>query len=234
METDGTFDKITKKEQLHLTRERDKLRKVLEGIEFMNKIPNAIFIVDTKKESIAIREALRLNIPIYAIVDTNCDPDPIDYLIPANDDAVRTIEIILKSISDAVIEGLQKQEEVLAQEKAVKEREKKEREDNKQKKTGKPRVRKVKFDSKGGKKSDKREIKTENLTEENASAKNDDVNNKSKNDDKSEKVNSENVKEKTIQEEKKITEENDKSEQTKTTEEKSTESEKDNEKTENK
>ncbi len=232
METDGTFDKITKKEQLHLTRERDKLRKVLEGIEYMNKIPNAIFIVDTKKESIAIREALRLNIPIYAIVDTNCDPDPIDYIIPANDDAVRTIEIILKSISDAVIEGLQKQAEVLAQEKAEREREKKENEDNKQKRTGKPRVRKVKFDSKGGKKSDKREIKIENATKENA--KDDNVNNKSKNDDKSEKVNSENVKEKTIQEEKKITKDNDKPEQAKITEEKSTESEKDNEKTENK
>jgi len=228
METDGTFDKITKKEQLHLTRERDKLRKVLEGIEFMNKMPSAIFIVDTKKESIAIHEALRLNIPIYAIVDTNCDPDPIDYIIPANDDAIRTIEIILKSISDAVIEGLQKHKEVLAQEGAEKEREKKEREDNKQKRTGKPRVRKVKFDSKGGKKSDKREIKTENATKKIANLKDDSVNNKS------EKVNSENVKEKTIQEEKKIMEENDKSEQTKTTEEKSTESEKNNEKTENK
>ena len=83
METDGTFEKITKKEGLQLTRERDKLRKVLDGVETMNKMPGAMFIVDIKKESIAINEALRLNIPIFAIVDTNCDPGPIDYLIPA-------------------------------------------------------------------------------------------------------------------------------------------------------
>ena len=85
-ETDGTFEKITKKERLFLTRERDKLKKVLEGVETMTKLPGAVFVVDIKKESIAVREAKRLNIPVYAIVDTNCDPDDIDYMIPANDD----------------------------------------------------------------------------------------------------------------------------------------------------
>ncbi|HMN25455.1 MAG TPA: 30S ribosomal protein S2, partial [Ignavibacteriaceae bacterium] len=83
-ETDGTFDKITKKERLFLTREKDKLKKVLEGVETMGKLPGALFIVDIKKEDIAVQEAHRLNIPVFAIVDTNCDPDEVDYLIPAN------------------------------------------------------------------------------------------------------------------------------------------------------
>ena len=93
-ETDGTFDKITKKESLFLTREKDKLKKVLEGVETMNRIPGAMFVVDIKKESIAIKEAHRLNIPVFAVVDTNCDPDEVDFVIPANDDAVKTIELI--------------------------------------------------------------------------------------------------------------------------------------------
>ncbi len=109
MESDGTFEKITKKERLFLTREKDKLRKVLDGVETMNKIPGALFIVDIKKEAIAVAEAKRLNIPVFAIVDTNCDPDIVDYLIPANDDAVKTIEIITKVTSDAVIDGLEEQ-----------------------------------------------------------------------------------------------------------------------------
>ena len=104
-ETDGTFDKITKKERLFLTREKDKLKKVLEGVESMGKLPGALFIVDIKKEAIAVQEAHRLNIPVFAIVDTNCDPDEVDFLIPANDDAVKTVEIITKYMADAVIEG---------------------------------------------------------------------------------------------------------------------------------
>ena len=90
----GRIEKITKKERLFLTREKDKLKKVLEGIETMSRIPGAMFVVDIKKESIAIKEAQRLNIPVFAIVDTNCDPDQVDYLIPANDDAVKTVEIV--------------------------------------------------------------------------------------------------------------------------------------------
>jgi small subunit ribosomal protein S2 len=127
-ETDGTFDKITKKERLFLTREKDKLKKVLEGVESMGKLPGALFIVDIKKESIAVQEAHRLNIPVFAIVDTNCDPDEVDYLVPANDDAVKTVEIITKYMADAVIEGDAKLKEKKAEENAEKERVKKEKE----------------------------------------------------------------------------------------------------------
>lgn len=128
-ETDGTFDKITKKERLFLSREKDKLKKILEGVESMSRLPGAMFVVDIKKESIAIKEAKRLDIPVFAIVDTNCDPDPVDYLVPANDDAVKTIELIVKYMSDAVIEGNQKAQEQKAEEAAEKERLKKEREE---------------------------------------------------------------------------------------------------------
>jgi small subunit ribosomal protein S2 len=127
-ETDGTFDKITKKERLFLTREKDKLKKVLEGVESMNRLPGALFVVDIKKESIAVKEALRLNIPVFAIVDTNCDPDPINHIIPANDDAVNTIELVVKFMADAVIEGVAKAKEQKAEEAAERERVKKEKE----------------------------------------------------------------------------------------------------------
>jgi small subunit ribosomal protein S2 len=126
-EVDGTFDKITKKERLFLTREKDKLKKVLEGIEYMSKLPSALFVVDIKKESIAVQEAKRLNIPVYALVDTNCDPDLIDYVIPGNDDAVKTIELVIKSLADAVIEGSVKAKELKAEEAAESERVKKEK-----------------------------------------------------------------------------------------------------------
>ncbi|HCY75744.1 MAG TPA: 30S ribosomal protein S2 [Ignavibacteriales bacterium] len=127
-ETDGTFDKITKKERLFLTREKDKLKKVLEGVETMGKLPGALFVVDIKKEDIAVKEAHRLNIPVFAIVDTNCDPDEVDYLIPANDDAVKTVEIITQHMADAVLEGDAKLKEKKAEEVAEKERVKKEKE----------------------------------------------------------------------------------------------------------
>jgi small subunit ribosomal protein S2 len=127
-ETDGTFDKITKKERLFLTREKDKLKKVLEGVESMNRIPGAMFVVDIKKESIAIKEAHRLNIPVFAIVDTNCDPDEVDYVIPANDDAVKTIELITSYMADAVAQGGMVAKEKKAEEAAAAERIAKERE----------------------------------------------------------------------------------------------------------
>jgi small subunit ribosomal protein S2 len=125
-ETDGTFEKITKKERLFLTRERDKLKKILEGVETMSKLPGAVFVVDIKKEDIAVKEAKRLNIPVFAMVDTNCDPDPIDYAIPANDDAVKTIELIIKHMADAIIEGQAKHKERRAEEVADRERSRKE------------------------------------------------------------------------------------------------------------
>ena len=156
MESDGTFEKITKKETLFLSRERDKLRKVLDGVESMNRLPGALFVVDIKKEFIAVREALRLNIPIYAIVDTNCDPDDIDFVIPSNDDAVRAVEIITKHVADAIIEGNAKAKELKAEEAAEKEKIKKQKEEESEaKKDGKPRVRRVKFNAKGEKKSEK-------------------------------------------------------------------------------
>lgn len=105
MESDGTIDKFVKKERLIMSRDREKLEKVLNGIVNMTRLPGAIFVVDIKKEHIAISEAKKLNIPVYAIVDTNCDPDLVDYPIPANDDAVKSIEIILKAISGAVVDG---------------------------------------------------------------------------------------------------------------------------------
>lgn len=121
-ETDGTFEKITKKERLFLTREKDKLRKILDGVETMGKLPKAIFVVDVKKESIAVKEAIRLNIPVFAIVDTNCDPDPVDFVIPANDDAVKTIELIVKYMADAVLEGAMRAKEIKAEEAAESDR----------------------------------------------------------------------------------------------------------------
>ncbi len=163
METDGTFEKITKKERLFRTRERDKLRKVLDGVEFMTKMPGALFIVDIKKESIAVNEAKRLKIPVFAIVDTNCDPDLIDYIIPANDDAGRSIELIISVMTDAVAGGQAKAQELKAEKAADDERIKKEREKENAdgKKEGKPKVRRVRFDSKTGKKVTKEDKKSE-------------------------------------------------------------------------
>lgn len=105
METDGTFDNLQKKERLILTREKDKLEKVLGGISTMNKLPGAVYMVDIKKEHIAIDEARKLDIPIIAIVDTNCDPDFVDHPVPSNDDAVKSIELITRVIADAIIDA---------------------------------------------------------------------------------------------------------------------------------
>lgn len=121
-EIDGTFEMRTKKERLFLTRDKAKLKKVFEGIESMPRLPNALFIVDIKKEAIAVQEAKRLNIPVFAIVDTNCDPDTVDHVIPANDDAVKTIEIVTKVIADAIIEGNMKSKEEKAEQAAESER----------------------------------------------------------------------------------------------------------------
>ena len=105
MESDGTFDKLTKKEGLFLLREKEKLNNVLSGVVDMTRLPGALFVVDTKKESIAVKEARRLGIPVFAIVDTNCDPEEVDYLIPANDDAIKSVQVVTKAFADAVLEG---------------------------------------------------------------------------------------------------------------------------------
>ncbi|MBC8102906.1 MAG: 30S ribosomal protein S2 [Cytophagales bacterium] len=104
MERDGTFLKLTKKEAAILTEEKDRLERFLGGIKDMPRLPAALFIVDTKKEHIAVKEARSLGIPIVAIVDTNCDPDEVDYIIPGNDDAIRAIKLISNKIADAIIE----------------------------------------------------------------------------------------------------------------------------------
>ena len=105
MESDGTFDKITKKEGLFLSREKEKLNKVLSGIVEMTRLPGAIFVVDIKKEAIAVKEARRLGVPIFAIVDTNCDPESVDYVIPANDDAIKSVQVVTRAFADAVLMG---------------------------------------------------------------------------------------------------------------------------------
>ncbi|MEG0894213.1 MAG: 30S ribosomal protein S2 [Oscillospiraceae bacterium] len=107
METDGTFDLLPKKEVTKLNLEIEKLEKFLGGIKNMDKLPGALFIVDPRKERIAVAEAKNLGIPIVAIVDTNCDPDEIDYVIPGNDDAIRAVKLIAGAMADAVIEARQ-------------------------------------------------------------------------------------------------------------------------------
>ena len=107
MEEDGTFDLLPKKEVIKLKLEREKLEKFMGGITEMKKQPAALFIVDPRKERIAVAEAHKLGIPIVAIVDTNCDPDEVDYVIPGNDDAIRAVRLIAGAMADAIIEGRQ-------------------------------------------------------------------------------------------------------------------------------
>ncbi|MDD4084516.1 MAG: 30S ribosomal protein S2 [Acidaminococcaceae bacterium] len=107
MEAKGTFELLPKKEVLGLRHEMAKLTKYLGGIKDMKKLPGALFIVDPRKEHIAVLEAHKLNIPIVATVDTNCDPDEIDYVIPANDDAIRAVKLLTGKMADAVLEGRQ-------------------------------------------------------------------------------------------------------------------------------
>ena len=119
MEEDGTFDVLPKKETVDLLKEKERLLKFLGGIKDMKKLPDAMFVIDPRKESIAIAEARKLNIPIIGIVDTNCDPDEIDYVIPANDDAIRAVKLLTSTVADAIIEGNQGTELEAADEEAV-------------------------------------------------------------------------------------------------------------------
>ena len=107
MEEDGTFDLLPKKEVAKLTHEIEKLEKFLGGIKNMKGLPGALFIVDPRKEKIAVSEAKKLGIPVVAIVDTNCDPDDVNYVIPGNDDAIRAVKLISSCMADAIIEGHQ-------------------------------------------------------------------------------------------------------------------------------
>ena len=107
MEEDGAFNVLPKKEVIQLRHERERLEKFLGGIKNMNRIPDALFVVDPRKEKIAVSEARKLGIPVVAIVDTNCDPDEIDYVIPGNDDAIRAVKLLTETIANAVLEGKQ-------------------------------------------------------------------------------------------------------------------------------
>ena len=116
MEEDGTFDLLPKKEVIKLRHEIEKLEKFLGGIKDMEKLPGALFIVDPRKEKIAVAEARKLGIPIVAIVDTNCDPDEVDYVIPGNDDAIRAVKLIASTMANAIIEGRQGEENAAEEE----------------------------------------------------------------------------------------------------------------------
>jgi small subunit ribosomal protein S2 len=107
MEEDGTFDVLPKKEVILLRKEKERLEKFLGGIKGMKEMPGALFIIDPRKERIAVAEARKLGIPIVAIVDTNCDPDEVDYVIPGNDDAIRAVKLLTAKIADAILEGKQ-------------------------------------------------------------------------------------------------------------------------------
>ena len=121
MEEDGTFDLLPKKEVSKLKLEIEKLDKYLGGIKDMKKLPGAMFVVDPRKEKIAVSEAHKLGIPVVAIVDTNCDPDDVDYVIPGNDDAIRAVKLIASTMANAIIEGRQGEDAVPVAEEAAEE-----------------------------------------------------------------------------------------------------------------
>ena len=114
-EEDGSMNMLLKKEALSLRREREKLDKYLGGIKMMESVPAAIFVVDPHAEHIAVKEGMRLRIPIIALTDTNCDPDPIDFIIPGNDDAIRSIRLVTSRIADACVEGSQRRRSSMSQ-----------------------------------------------------------------------------------------------------------------------
>jgi len=107
MQTDGRYEKLTKKERIKLDREREGLNKNLSGIKSMGRLPDVVFIIDVRKEEIAVAEANRLGIPIVAVVDTNCSPEGIDYVIPGNDDALRAVRLFASRIADSILDGQQ-------------------------------------------------------------------------------------------------------------------------------
>lgn len=130
MTKDGTFDNLSKREKLQITRQRNKLEKNLGSIADLNRLPSALFIVDVCKEHIAVAEANRLGIPVFAIVDTNSNPNDVDYVIPANDDASKSIDVILSTVCDAINEGLAERKVEKADEKASAENAEAPRRDN--------------------------------------------------------------------------------------------------------
>jgi len=165
MEKDGTFDKLPKKEVIGLKKEYDKLNKLLCGIREMNRLPQALFIVDPSKEEIAIREARKLNIPVFGIVDTNCDPDMVDYVIPGNDDAIRAVKLITGVMANAIVEanGGKLVDYVKEEDKASAENIMERALETVKKKEDRPRKN---FDKKDNKKSFDKNVKKENPKKE--------------------------------------------------------------------
>ena len=158
MESDGTFDLLPKKEVIGLKKEYEKLNKNLRGIRDMKKLPQAIVIVDPKKEEIAIKEARILNIPVFGVVDTNCDPDMVDYVIPGNDDAVRSVKLLIGALTNAIAEvnGNEVIDYITEEDKAKKDK----------KDTKKETRKEVKKEVKEDKKVEKKEEKKEEVKEE--------------------------------------------------------------------
>ena len=165
MEKDGTFDKLPKKEVFGLKKEYDKLNKLLCGIREMNRLPQALFIVDPSKEEIAIREARKLNIPVFGIVDTNCDPDMVDYVIPGNDDVIRAVKLITGVMANAIVEanGGKLVDYVKEEDKASAENIMERALETVKKKEDRPRKN---FDKKDNKKSFDKNVKKENPKKE--------------------------------------------------------------------
>lgn len=171
MMLDGTVDKLTKKERLQIDREIDKMKKVFAGIQNMKKIPCAVFIVDIKKEDIAVREAKKLRIPIIAMVDTNCDPTLIDYPIPGNDDSTKSITVISRVIADAVLEGrelikakaIEEEEMAIKKEEAKKQAEKKQAEQKETEKKEETKKNETKKEVAKEDKTDKEAVKKEEV-----------------------------------------------------------------------
>ena len=171
MEEEGTFELLPKKEVIQIKKEYEKLNKNLRGIRNMKKIPNAMIIVDPKKEEIAIKEAHKLNIPVFGIVDTNCDPDDVDYVIPGNDDAVRAVKLMIGVLTNAIAEvnGNEIIDYISEEDKAKstkKEETKEVKEEEKVEKKTAPKEEEIKEEVKEEKKAAKKETKKEEKVEE--------------------------------------------------------------------
>ena len=177
METNGTFEALPKKEVIQIKKEYEKLNKLLGGIREMEKLPQAMIIVDPKKEANAVKEARKLNIPVFGIVDTNCDPDDVDYVIPGNDDAVRSVKVVLGALTNAICEakGLEiidySSEVETSETQGEKKETKKEVKKEVKKETKKEEVKEEKVEKKAAKKAEKEDLSSKTLADLKAMAK---------------------------------------------------------------
>ena len=173
METNGTFEALPKKEVIQIKKEYEKLNKLLGGIREMEKLPQAMIIVDPKKEANAVKEARKLNIPVFGIVDTNCDPDDVDYVIPGNDDAVRSVKVVLGALTNAICEakGLEIIDYSSEVETSETQGEKKESKKEVKKETKKEEVKEEKVEKKAAKKAEKEDLSSKTLADLKAMAK---------------------------------------------------------------